>query len=63
MNRGNVETRYGMAVTGFAYDLIHGPELMNCGQNGCSLFATGPNQQTLAEGLITGSLCRGEREE
>ncbi|CBK19587.2 uncharacterized protein [Blastocystis hominis] len=47
---------YGMAVTGFAYDLIHGPALLNCGPNGCSLFAKGPNQQTMAEGLVTGGL-------
>lgn len=63
LNRGIVETRYGMAVTGFAFDLIHGPALMNCGPKGCSLFATGPNQQTMAEGLVTGGLCGNQKEE
>lgn len=63
LNRGNVETRYGMAVTGFAYDLIHGPALLNCGPNGCSLFAKGPNQQTMAEGLVTGGLCGNRKAE
>ena len=48
---------YGVAVTGIVYDIINDPPLFNCDQSGCSLFATqGQNQQTLAEGLVTGAM-------
>ena len=39
------------------YDIINAPPLFNCDQRGCSIFATqGQNQQTLAEGLVTGAM-------
>ncbi|OAO11919.1 hypothetical protein AV274_6424 [Blastocystis sp. ATCC 50177/Nand II] len=51
---------YGVAVTGIVYDIINDPPLFNCDQRGCSIFATqGQNQQTLAEGLVTGAMLVG----
>ena len=49
---------YCVAVTGFAYDIINGPTLLDCDHSGCSIFLRrGQNQQTIAEGLVTGGLC------
>lgn len=49
-----------MAVTGFAYDIINGPPLLDCDHSGCHIFlSNGQNQQTIAEGVVTGGLCIG----
>ena len=49
---------YSVAVTGFAYDIINGPSFLDCNMYGCSIFLSqGQNQQTIAEGIITGGLC------
>ena len=49
---------YCVAVTGFAYDIINGPTFLDCDHSGCSIFLRrGQNQQTIAEGLVTGGLC------
>ena len=49
---------YCVAVTGFAYDIINGPTLLDCDHSSCSIFLRrGQNQQTIAEGLVTGGLC------
>ena len=49
---------YGVAITGVVYDIIHGPPFLNCNHQGCSLFMSQQNQQSIAEGLITGCFCR-----
>ncbi|KNB44956.1 magnesium transporter protein 1-like protein [Blastocystis sp. subtype 4] len=49
---------YSVAVTGFAYDIINGPSLLDCDRSGCHIFLRqGQNQQTIAEGIVTGGLC------
>lgn len=49
---------YSVAVTGFAYDIINGPALLDCDRSGCHIFLRqGQNQQTIAEGVVTGGLC------
>lgn len=49
---------YSVAVTGFAYDIINGPSFLDCDHSGCHIFLhQGQNQQTIAEGVVTGGLC------
>lgn len=49
---------YAVAVTGIVYDIINDPPLLSCDRTGCSIFSMqGQNQQTIAEGLVTGAMC------
>ena len=42
----------------FTYDIINGPSLLDCDRSGCHIFLRqGQNQQTIAEGIVTGGLC------
>lgn len=49
---------YAVAVTGIVYDIINDPPLLSCDRTGCSIFSMqSQNQQTIAEGLVTGAMC------